>query len=140
MQPVGRRHLAAGGADENSEERHAVRPSSHSRCHGTSAVSDQGGPGSAYLCFALGCHHMTEACSWRMRSSTTWEAHGYTIIRPETMSLSRQIIAYNAVEELVFAEGSALHLYAPVARPDQRVFVIWRRKCVSAWKKDPLRG
>ena len=56
------------------------------------------------------------------------EAEGYGIIRPETMSLRQQIEAYNEADDLIFAEGSSLHIYALVAQPLQRVFVIWRRR------------
>jgi hypothetical protein len=52
---------------------------------------------------------------------------GYTVIYPETMSISEQLAIYAAAEKLVFSEGSALHLYALVANAKQSVFVIWRR-------------
>ncbi|MGE6162073.1 glycosyltransferase family 61 protein [Aeromonas salmonicida] len=56
------------------------------------------------------------------------EAEGYQVIHPEKMTLREQVAAYNGADELIFAEGSALHLYALVARSTQRVFIIWRRK------------
>ena len=56
------------------------------------------------------------------------EAEGYVIIHPEKMTINEQIAAYNGAEELIFAEGSSLHLYSLVARPSQRIFIIWRRK------------
>ena len=59
------------------------------------------------------------------------EAEVYCVIRPEKMSIHEQVAAYNEAEELIFAEGSALHLYALVARSSQRVFVIWRRKIAA---------
>jgi len=52
----------------------------------------------------------------------------YQVIHPEKMTIREQLAAYNAADELIFAEGSALHLYALVARSTQRVFIIWRRK------------
>jgi hypothetical protein len=55
------------------------------------------------------------------------QAEGYRVLYPETMSVREQLDAYAAAERLVFADGSALHLYALVANPDQYVFVIWRR-------------
>lgn len=54
-------------------------------------------------------------------------AEGYLVIHPEKLPIEDQLRAYNDATELVFAEGSALHLYALVARPDQRVFIIRRR-------------
>ena len=59
------------------------------------------------------------------------ENEGYWVIRPEKMSIREQFAAYNEAEDIVFAEGSALHLYALVARSSQRVFVIWRRKLAT---------
>ena len=56
------------------------------------------------------------------------EREGYTVIHPERLTIAQQLAHYNSAEHLVFADGSALHLYALVARPDQRVFVVWRRK------------
>jgi hypothetical protein len=56
------------------------------------------------------------------------EEAGYTVIFPEMMPIRAQLTAYAAADKLVFAEGSALHLYALVADPKQEVFVIWRRR------------
>ncbi len=53
---------------------------------------------------------------------------GYAIIHPETLNISDQLSYYNAATQLLFAEGSALHLYALVARPDQHVGIIKRRR------------
>jgi hypothetical protein len=53
---------------------------------------------------------------------------GYEIIYPETMSISEQFAAYRSADDLIFAEGSAAHLYAMAARPGQRSFMIWRRR------------
>ena len=55
-------------------------------------------------------------------------AQGYEIVYPEKLSVEQQIEKYNAAKYLIFAEGSALHLYALVAKPTQKLFVIWRRK------------
>jgi hypothetical protein len=52
---------------------------------------------------------------------------GYEILHPQEMSVKDQFAAYTSARRLVFAEGSALHLYALVANPLQHVFVIWRR-------------
>ncbi|MFG1241586.1 glycosyltransferase 61 family protein [Xanthobacter sp. V7C-4] len=59
------------------------------------------------------------------------ESEGFEVIHPERMSLTEQFEIYNSAEYIVFAEGSALHLYAMVARPDQKIFIIWRRKVAS---------
>lgn len=53
---------------------------------------------------------------------------GYTIIHPQEISICQQLSIYNGAEEIIFSEGSALHLYALVARSDQKVFVVWRRR------------
>lgn len=55
-------------------------------------------------------------------------AEGYEILHPQELSVKEQVIAYNAADRLIFAEGSALHLYALVAKPTQKVFMIWRRR------------
>jgi len=56
------------------------------------------------------------------------EREGYVIIHPQELSIKEQLDIYYSAENLVFAEGSALHLYALMARPEQRVFSVWRRK------------
>ncbi|WP_162148539.1 glycosyltransferase 61 family protein [Asticcacaulis sp. AC402] len=56
------------------------------------------------------------------------EAEGYHIVYPEELSISEQFKLYNDAYMLVFADGSAAHLYALVARRNQKVFIIWRRK------------
>ncbi len=56
------------------------------------------------------------------------EADGYAIIRPESLSIEQQIAAYKAADLAVFADGSAAHLYAMVARNPQRSAIILRRK------------
>ncbi|MDJ0628597.1 MAG: glycosyltransferase 61 family protein [Rhodobacter sp.] len=52
---------------------------------------------------------------------------GYTIFAPEQHDLKTQVETFQRAERLIFAEGSALHLYALVARPCQNVAVIHRR-------------
>ncbi|MFC3613172.1 glycosyltransferase family 61 protein [Lutimaribacter marinistellae] len=52
---------------------------------------------------------------------------GYHEFRPEKYSLSEQIAAYMGAEKIVAPDGSALHLVAFVAEPEQRVAVILRR-------------
>jgi hypothetical protein len=55
-------------------------------------------------------------------------ALGYQVIHPENLSVSDQMRLYGGASHLVFSEGSALHLYALMARPDQQVYCIWRRQ------------
>lgn len=52
---------------------------------------------------------------------------GYAIVRPETLALDAQIALYRGARRLVFAEGSALHLYALVAEASQQVAIVYRR-------------
>lgn len=55
-------------------------------------------------------------------------AEGYEIFHPQAHPLEIQVARYKAAREIVAAEGSALHLYAFVGRPDQRVAMILRRR------------
>jgi len=57
---------------------------------------------------------------------------GYFIVYPEKMTVREQVRLYRAAKSLIFAEGSSAHLYAMVARPEQRVFCVWRRTS-PAW-------
>lgn len=52
---------------------------------------------------------------------------GYEIYSPEKQSLKDQVSTYQSAERLIFSEGSALHLFALVRRPEQRVALIQRR-------------
>lgn len=51
---------------------------------------------------------------------------GYAILHPETMPLPAQVAAYRGLTDLIFAEGSALHLAAPFLGPGSRVAALWR--------------
>ncbi|QDA35702.1 glycosyltransferase family 61 protein (plasmid) [Paracoccus liaowanqingii] len=53
--------------------------------------------------------------------------NGYTIMHPQKMSISEQLIWYNSAEYIVGVDSSAFHLYAFVGRPDQKVALILRR-------------
>ena len=53
---------------------------------------------------------------------------GWIIMRPETLPVAEQVRVYARASHLVFAEGSAMHLFALVARPSQKAAVIFRRK------------
>lgn len=55
-------------------------------------------------------------------------ADGYQIVAPEQHGLNNQARLFQRAETLVFAEGSALHLYALVQREGQSVAVIQRRR------------
>ncbi|MFN3722546.1 MAG: glycosyltransferase 61 family protein [Paracoccaceae bacterium] len=54
-------------------------------------------------------------------------AEGYVIYRPEAHSLTHQVQTFQAAGKLIFAEGSALHLFALIRRPGQISAVIHRR-------------
>ena len=53
---------------------------------------------------------------------------GYEIFHPQAHSLEVQVARYKAARQVIAAEGSALHLFAFVGRPDQQVAMILRRK------------
>ncbi|MFW8633929.1 glycosyltransferase 61 family protein [Cribrihabitans pelagius] len=55
-------------------------------------------------------------------------AEGYEIFHPQEHSLSTQLARYKAARQVVAADGSALHLYAMVGRPDQKVAMVLRRQ------------
>jgi Glycosyltransferase 61 len=59
---------------------------------------------------------------------TLLEAEGYEIFHPQEHSLSDQIARYKAARQVIAADGSALHLFAMVGRPDQEVAMILRRR------------
>ena len=52
---------------------------------------------------------------------------GYTIFHPQQHDLSTQIATYKAAQQIIAAEGSALHLLAMVAEAKQEVAIIVRR-------------
>lgn len=56
------------------------------------------------------------------------EAEGYTVFHPERHDIATQIARYKAARQVLASEGSAVHLFAYAARPDQRVGIILRRK------------
>lgn len=55
-------------------------------------------------------------------------SQGYEIFHPQDHDLTTQIARYKAAKQIIGAEGSALHLLAYVARPDQRIAMILRRR------------
>lgn len=56
------------------------------------------------------------------------KAQGYTIFHPQKHPLEHQISRYKAARKILAAEGSALHLLAMVARHDQQIGMILRRR------------
>jgi FkbM family methyltransferase len=54
--------------------------------------------------------------------------HGYEIFHPEAHDLTTQIARYKAADQIIAAEGSALHLFAMVAQPHQKVAIVARRR------------
>lgn len=59
------------------------------------------------------------------------QAEGYEVFHPQQHDLATQIARYKAAKKVVAADGSALHLYAMVGRPDQSVAMILRRQSTS---------
>ncbi len=55
-------------------------------------------------------------------------AEGYEIFHPQQHDLATQIARYKAARQVIAADGSAVHLYAMVGRPDQSVAMIMRRQ------------
>lgn len=53
---------------------------------------------------------------------------GYDIYHPQNHSLPEQIARYRAARRVISLDGSALHLLAMVAPPDQSIAIIKRRK------------
>jgi len=53
---------------------------------------------------------------------------GYTIFHPQEHDLLTQIAHYKAADQIIAAEGSALHLLAFAARPEQHVAIVARRE------------
>ncbi|MDF1854370.1 glycosyltransferase family 61 protein [Pseudooceanicola sp.] len=62
------------------------------------------------------------------RLETYLAAEGYEIFHPQKHSLDVQVARYKAATHVIGAEGSALHMFAMVARPHQHVAVVLRRK------------
>ncbi|MEP3332069.1 glycosyltransferase 61 family protein [Sedimentitalea sp.] len=59
------------------------------------------------------------------------QAEGYEIFHPQQHDLATQIARYKAAKQVIAADGSAVHLYAMVGRPDQAVAMILRRQSRS---------
>lgn len=59
-------------------------------------------------------------------------AEGYEIYAPEAHPISHQIATFRSAGRIIFAEGSALHLFSLLRRPAQRSAVILRRPALPA--------
>jgi FkbM family methyltransferase len=55
-------------------------------------------------------------------------AEGYEIFHPQKHSMTEQVARYKAATQVIAAEGSAIHFFAMVARPNQRLAMILRRR------------
>ena len=55
-------------------------------------------------------------------------AEGYEIFHPQNHDITTQLARYKAAKRVIAADGSALHLFAMVGRPDQPVAMILRRQ------------
>jgi len=55
-------------------------------------------------------------------------AQGYEIVAPEALSIAEQVKFYQTTDRLIFAESSAVHLFALVRRPGQISAVIQRHE------------
>lgn len=60
---------------------------------------------------------------------------GYTIYHPQLDPIATQIARYKAARRLIFADGSTGHMFAYLARPDQKVGYLPRR---SFWTDGPV--
>lgn len=58
----------------------------------------------------------------------TLSEHGYTIIHPQDLTVNEQLAFYANARQIIFADGSAIHLFVLVASAKQYVYIIWRRK------------
>ncbi len=56
------------------------------------------------------------------------QAEGYTVVHPEMLHIREQFEIFHSADKIIFADGSAIHLYSLVARPEQSIFVVWRRR------------
>lgn len=61
----------------------------------------------------------------RLEAALTNE--GYHVIHPEALSVPEQIAAYQRAGRLIFADGSAVHLWSLFAKPGQSAAIILRR-------------
>lgn len=74
--------------------------------------------------------HGAPLCEDRIEAALA--AEGYEIFHPERHNIRTQIARYKAARQVVATEGSALHMFAHLARENQRVAVILRRRSGSS--------
>jgi hypothetical protein len=65
---------------------------------------------------------------------TALEAEGYRVIQPENLPLLEQMDLYRRAQKLVFADGSAVHLWSLLASADQQAAIILRRPWLRNFK------
>ncbi len=53
---------------------------------------------------------------------------GFTILHPQQHSIREQFSYFNGARTILLAEGSAVHLLALTCRPEQRIYIIQRRR------------
>ncbi|WP_095587834.1 glycosyltransferase family 61 protein [Actibacterium ureilyticum] len=53
--------------------------------------------------------------------------HGYQVFHPQKHDMRTQIARYKAAEQVIAGDGSALHMFAMVGRPEQQVAMVLRR-------------
>ncbi len=69
------------------------------------------------------------------------EEHGYTIFHPQEHDIPTQIACYKAAQKVIAAEGSAIHLLAMVAPPEQKLAIaVRRRSSATGYLENHLRA
>lgn len=69
------------------------------------------------------------------------EAHGYTIFHPQEHDIPTQIARYKAARQVIAAEGSAIHMLAMVAPPEQKLAIaVRRRSSATGYLENHLRA
>ncbi len=63
-----------------------------------------------------------------------FEAEGYRIVHPETLDIPGQIELYRTAKRLVFADGSAVHLWSFFASAEQLAAIVQRRQWLRTLK------
>lgn len=58
-------------------------------------------------------------------------AEGYEVFHPQKYDIATQISRYKAAKQIIAADGSAVHLYAMVGKPNQSVAIILRRESTA---------
>lgn len=61
------------------------------------------------------------------------EKEGYHIVHPQNLTIDEQLEVYSNAKKIIFADGSAFHLYVLVASSYQDTFVVWRRNKMASF-------